>query len=202
MQLQKSSKWRESIWRFINQGIGTETCFVQFRVLHSVHISHTAAFPRQSAKLSVWLRSTRPIWLPVSHSLSFESFVFVAFRNFGLRSFCFDVNWFLFSWREEDIGCDVLLQILLCFCPLHFLHLLHHLLLTYSSCCCKSDLPPVLKGWKERDKYFTGTFILAGARPFTPVHLKRSTYHVWWLEAWVFIECRPSEAALEDLDKI
>lgn len=175
-QLQQSSKGRENLWQSINQGIGIATCCAQFWVLDNVHITVTPLhYPaRLVVKMSVWLSSTGSIWLPVYHSLSFESFVFVAFCNLGLRSFCFDVNRFLFSRREEDVGCDVLLQILLRFCPLRFLHLLHHLLLAHSSCCCKSDLPPVLEVWEEREKYLIWSMLLygQGPKPSTHVHLK------------------------------
>lgn len=82
--------------------------------------------------------------LPAGHPLSLESFVLFLVWQFWLRCFSLYVNWFLLSWRHEDICCDVCDQVLLRFSPLHFQHVFHHLLLTHSGCSCQSYLSPVL----------------------------------------------------------
>lgn len=88
--------------------------------------------------------SLRSVQLPARHPLSFESFVLFLLCHFWLRWFSLNVNWFLLSWRHEDVRCDVCDQVLLRFGSLHFMHFFHHLLLTHSGCCRQSDLSPVL----------------------------------------------------------
>lgn len=102
------------------------------------------------AAVSRSLSLTQSIQLPECHPLSFESFVFVFLHHFGLRCFCLDVNRLLLSWCYEDVSCNVSGQILLCFSPLHFLHLFHHLLLPHSGSCRQSDLSPVLWVCEEK----------------------------------------------------
>lgn len=136
--------------------------------------------------------------LPARHPLSFESFVLFLFCYFWLRCFSLNVNWFLLSWRHEDVCRDVCDQVLLRFRPLHFLQLFHHLLLTHSGCRCQSYLSSVLG-----QKLNTFNLTNCGSKLTLTVALTGCIfYHIRGLKAWVLVKCGAPKAALENLDEV
>lgn len=97
--------------------------------------------------------SHQSVQLPARHlqPLSLERLLFLLLllHHLRFRRFRLNVNRLLLSRCQEDVRCNVLVQILFRRCLLHFLHLLHHLLLPHFGRCRHSHLSAVLRECKE-----------------------------------------------------
>ena len=150
--------WCESTNSGSRHGIQHGHIIVKYVIIHEVFNPTKAHYwtedPSALLCYIFWRqnwKAVQSIRLPACQSLSFESFVFVLLHHFGLRCLRLDVNWLLISWRQEDVRCDISWHVLLRVSSLHFLQLLHHLLLAHSGCCCQSEPSPVLRVCEEKN---------------------------------------------------